>query len=443
MYSKNKVVWSEGMFLQPQLFQQHDRHFEALLHRVSEIGSIYPWGFSQISIDDAQQRLGKVSLVDFAGVFPDGSVFSSEELSDSVVALELPSGPINEVIVLAVAERRPGVAEVETSAKPEEFARFRVDEQSIGDSNSGYAQDAELQVGKLKLRLALARDVKNAYSCLGIVRVIERAADGSLVLDPNYCAPCLEYGAAPFLVRFIDEMRGLMVQRASALSGRLSSTKGGVGEIQDFLFLQVINRFLPLLGHLSTIRRLHPEELYRILISLAGELCTFSSGNRTASEYPAYVHERLFESFQPVIVALRNSLSMVIDASVVPIPFELLKHNVRKAVVHDKSLFSSSAFYLVVNADVPAEYVRAKLPLLMKIGPVEKLKDLVNFNLPGIAVRHLPVAPQRLPFYEGFTYFELDSTGELWGLLASSGGIGLHVAGDVPNLKIELWAARK
>jgi type VI secretion system protein ImpJ len=39
-------------------------------------------------------------------------------------------------------------------------------------------------------------------------------------------------------------------------------------------------------------------------------------------------------------------------------------------------------------------------------------------------------------------YFELDQNGEWWGQLAASGGIGMHVAGEFPGLKMELWAIR-
>ena len=44
MSSQNKVVWSEGMFLRPQHFQQQDRYLERLVEaRSGAIGSYY-WG---------------------------------------------------------------------------------------------------------------------------------------------------------------------------------------------------------------------------------------------------------------------------------------------------------------------------------------------------------------------------------------------------------------
>ena len=78
----------------------------------------------------------------------------------------------------------------------------------------------------------------------------------------------------------------------------------------------------------------------------------------------------------------------------------------------------------------------------MKIGAVEKIQDLVNLQLPGIALRPLPVAPRQLPFHAGFVYFELDRSSEHWRELQDSGGFALHVSRGFPGLKMEFWAIR-
>ena len=76
-------------------------------------------------------------------------------------------------------------------------------------------------------------------------------------------------------------------------------------------------------------------------------------------------------------------------------------------------------------------------------GPSDKLRDLVNLQLPGVVLRSLPTAPRQLPFHAGFHYFELDRGGELWKQLEKSGSLALHVAGDFPALELELWAIRQ
>ena len=133
---------------------------------------------------------------------------------------------------------------------------------------------------------------------------------------------------------------------------------------------------------------------------------------------------------------------MVLEQHAVPIELHDRKYGVRVAVVPDKSLLTGSTFVLAVNAQMPSEALRLRFPTQTKIGPVEKIRDLVNLQLPGIGLRSLPVAPRQIPYHAGFNYFELDASGELWRALKQSGGLAMHVAGEFPGIELELWAVR-
>jgi type VI secretion system protein ImpJ len=438
-----KVVWSEGMLLQPQHLQQHDRYLQAHLEaRVAPLRP-YPWGFSSLRIDEQQLAFGKIALQACAGVLPDGTPFMLPMEDELPLPLDVPDEARNALVVLALPLRRPGVPETADSPGLDNFARHRAVDHEAWDSN-GLDNSALMQVGQLRVRLALEPEVVNAHSTLGIARVVERRPDNRLVLDPEYCPPCLDFRVAPRLSSFADELVGLLQQRGQALAGRLSQPgAAGAAEIADFLLLQLVNRAEPLLAHLASMTGLHPEELYRQLVALAGELATFGAGARRATQYPAYRHDRLRESFEPVIEHLRESLSAVLDSRAVPIPLEERQFGIRVAVMRDPELVKSATFVLAVNAQMAAESLRNAFPRQVKIGSVEKIRDLVNLQLPGIGLRPLPVAPRQLPFHAGFTYFELDRGSEYWAALGSSAGFAMHVAGDFPGLQMEFWAIRK
>ena len=71
----DKVIWSEGMFLRPQHFQQFERYIEdqaAARHRYL---TPYNWGITKLEIDSSLLSLGKVAVIYAEGVFPDGSMF--------------------------------------------------------------------------------------------------------------------------------------------------------------------------------------------------------------------------------------------------------------------------------------------------------------------------------------------------------------------------------
>jgi type VI secretion system protein ImpJ len=112
------------------------------------------------------------------------------------------------------------------------------------------------------------------------------------------------------------------------------------------------------------------------------------------------------------------------------------------AIVTDRELFSTAVFILAARADVASEDLRRRFPAQLKIGPAEKIGDLVRLGLPGVPVHPVPVAPRQIPYHAGFAYFELDQTDQLWDQLKSSGGVAMHVTGEFPGLAMEFWAIR-
>ena len=118
-----------------------------------------------------------------------------------------------------------------------------------------------------------------------------------------------------------------------------------------------------------------------------------------------------------------------------PIDLQDRKHGMRVAIIADVELQRNAIFVLAVNAQMPGDALRARFPTQVKIGPAERIRDLVNLQLPGVTLRALPVAPRQIPYHAGFTYFELETRGnELWKQLETSGGLAMHIAGDFPGL---------
>jgi type VI secretion system protein ImpJ len=439
----SKVIWSEGMLLQPQHLQQHDRYLHSVIeNRVAGVRA-YAWGFSRLVIDEQLLAQGKLALLACTAVLPDGTTVNLPQDDALPEPLDIPEDARDALIVLALPLRRMGIAETSDEHGADNFARHRPVDYETMDSN-GLDNSALMQVGSLRLRIALEKDAANAYTTLGIARVIERRPDNRVVLDPAYCPPCLDFRAAPRLASFADELVGLLNQRAQALAGRLSQPGvAGAAEITDFLMLQLLNRSMPLFTHLAGMTGLHPERLYAELAQLAGELATFSRPDKRAGAYPVYRHDQLAESFAPLIEDVRAALSMVVDPRALALRLEERQFGIRVAVVPDQELLRSATFVLAVNAHMPPEALRNGFPAMVKIGSVEKIRDLVNLQLPGVALRALPVAPRQLPFHAGYTYFELDKNSEQWKLLQNSVGFAMHIPNEYPGLQMELWAIRK
>jgi type VI secretion system protein ImpJ len=440
---ENRVVWGEGLFLQPQHLQQQERYFERLVRGTAPLRP-FAYGLTQLELDTDLLTLGKFALRAAAGILPDGTPFSLPGEADPPRPIDLPETVRNATVHLLLPTRQPGGVETAPPTQIETVARFMTGEHEAVDTNAGYQSTATVPIGKLRLRLALEGDARAGHVSLGLARIIEVRADKSVVLDDTYIPPVLACSASGVLAGFMSQLQGLLHHRAEALAGRVSETATrGAAEIADFLLLQLCNRYEPLTTHLAaTVSQLHPEDFYWVAVSLAGELATFTETRKRPPVFPNYRHDDLHATFRPVFSALRQSLSAVLEQTAVPVALQERKFGIRVGPILDRSLVTDATWVLAVKAQMPAETLRRGFPNQVKIGPVEQIRELINVALPGIAVRALPVAPRQLPFYAGTTYFELDRSGPYWAALTRSGGIAIHVAGDVPGLEIECWAIR-
>lgn len=440
----NKVIWTEGMFLQPQHFQQHDRHLAQQQQARFSAAAGYGWGWLHLTIDPAALNLGKIALTAGQGIMPDGVAFDLPGQDAAPAAFDVPGDTRDELVVLALTLARPGVAESDAENDAGSMPpRFRSAEVEVGDTNVTGQRVAPIQIGRLHLRIMLARDATEGFATLGLCRVVERRADNKLVLDTRYIPPTLHCGGNEILASHLREMHGLLHQRGEALAARLAQPgRAGVGEISDFLLLEAINRHEPLVAQWRQTSVLHPKDLYFGAVSLAGELSTFRERRRPV-ELPAYLHDEPARCFQPLMDDLRQSLSMVMEQTAIPIDLQDRKYGVRVALIPDVELQRNAQFVLAVASQLPGDALRARFPTQVKIGTVERIRDLVNLQLPGVTLRPLPVAPRQIPYHAGFNYFELETRGsEMWKQLESSGGLAMHIAGDFPGLELEFWAIR-
>ena len=108
----------------------------------------------------------------------------------------------------------------------------------------------------------------------------------------------------------------------------------------------------------------------------------------------------------------------------------------------DHKLLGTSSFVLAASAQCDSEELRQRLPAHLKVGPVERIRQLVNLHLPGIKVKPLPVAPRQIPFHSGKTYFALELSSEELAQLERSGGFAFHVSGEFSGLELKFWAIR-
>ncbi len=440
----SKVVWSEGMFLNPQHFQQQERYFERYVDGKCSAFGAYGWGIHHIEIDQELLKLGKISVISAKGVFPDGTPFSFPDQDDNPPVLAVPEGTHDKIVYLAVPVKRPGAVDVLSDNESQSLARYYAIQQEARDVSFEGSDNIPIDIGKLRIRLLLESDDLSGYACIGIARVAESREDKNVLLDEQYIPTCLDCTATPKLAGFISELVGLLHHRGESIAGRLADTqRGGTAEIADYMMLQLINRLEPLSIHLSQMQGLHPLGLFSEVVQMVGELSTFTNNNKRPPVFPPYLHDNLQATFMPVMSSLRQCLTMVYEQTAISLALVEKKFGIRVAQIPDRSMLSTAVFVLAVRADVAEASLRTHFPAQVKIGPVERIRQLVNAAMPGIPLKVLPVAPRQIPFHSGFTYFELERNSNFWKELQQSGGFALHIGGDFPGLELEFWAIRQ
>lgn len=443
MGRKNKIVWSEGMFLQPQHFQQHDRYLENTINSRASALALFDWGFVNVKIDEQQLKLGKFALTECRGIFPDGTPFSLPEDDVLPLPIDIANGVQDSIVYLTLPVIRNEAVEFDSDEEIELLARYHAKEFEVKDSYVNSDSRKVLHVGQLQSRLTTAEDDRSSYVCIGIARIVECRTDKTIVLDDKYIAPMLNCAKSSNLQGYIEEILGLIKTRGEALANLVTSgSTGGVAEVADFMLLQLVNRYEPLYRHFSLIDGLHPEVLYRSIVQLAGELATFIDKTKRCKPFDEYKHEDLSETYTPVMEVIRQYLNMVLEQNAIPIPLSGPKYGVYAGKIPDRNLIDNAVFVIAVKADIPPDKISEFFPPQTKIGPVEKIQQLVRSALPGITIHALPVAPRQLPYHAGFSYFELNKKNEMWPQLKTSGGIAVQIGGEFPGLEIEMWAIK-
>ncbi|BEE18305.1 type VI secretion system baseplate subunit TssK [Aeromonas enteropelogenes] len=442
MSSRNRVIWREGLFIKPQHFQQQQRHSDYALHARLSALSDYFYGLQSLAINEDYLGFGRIALVGATGILPDGTVFNIPNDDLLPTPLEVTDASVaNQKVYLALPLSVSGVNEVGQGGQV--ATRLQAHRHDVRDLHSEGGDVVSLEVGRVSLRLMLEREDRSAYASLAIARILDKRPDGGLVLDPNFMPCSISVSAIPALKRFLGESAGLVAERARSLSQRIAAPgQQGVADVAEFMMLQLLNRAQPQLSHLARLGTLHPERLHEALVQLCGELMTFTDESRLPPEFPAYRHDDQQVSFEPVMLALRQALSTVLSPRAVSIQLRKHQYGIVVAMVNESELMQSADFVLAVRARMPQEQLRKQLLQQTKVASSDKIRELISLQLPGIPLLPLPVAPRQLPYHAGYSYFQLDRQSPAWQMLAVSNTLAFHIAGDFPELDMQLWAIR-
>ena len=441
MYA-DKVIWQEGMLLRPQHLQHSDRYYHQQLNRTRLLG-IDCWGFQALEVDVQYLNLGKVVVNQACGVLPDGSLFELNGAMEPLV-LQVPPNAARQAVYLALPLAAANQAEVRTPEQSDALTRYVSRETEVGDCNTGADSRCQINCARPDLRLLLGEQSSDAlYVKLQVAHVLDSTSEGGVRLDTDFVPTFIYLQGSGYVSSCIKEVISLLATRGDAIAARVQGNGASAGaQIGDFLMLQLINRAELVLRHYLSQPQVRPEAVFREMLSILGELSTFAADSRRVQLEVRYQHGDQGESFRGLMEGLRDVLSQVLEQHAIELTLQPRQYGVLVCPMSDPKLLGSATFILAATARCDSEELRYRLPAHLKIGPVERIRELVNLQLTGIKLKPLPVAPRQIPFHAGKTYFILELSARDITQLEQSGGFAFHASGEFAELELHFWAIR-
>lgn len=438
----HKVIWQEGMLLRPQHLQHNDRYYHQQLNRTRLLGSD-AWGLLTLELNMQYLKLGKLVVNQASGVLPDGSLFDLSTAMEPLV-LQVPTDAGKQGVYLALPLASGTCLDVRQPEQSDVLARYLSCEVEVGDSNVGVDARCRINCARPDLRLLLGEQPGDQrFVKLKVAQVLDATGEGGVILDTAFVPTFIFVQEHGYVASCLKEVVGLLASRGDAIAARIRGESTAAGtQLGDFLMLQVINRTELELRHCLSQARVRPEAMFRALVSMLGELSTFASDSKRAHLDVHYQHADQGASFRGLMERVRAVLSVVLEQHAIELTLQPRQYGVLVCPVSELKLLGTATFILAATAQCDAEELRQRLPAHLKVGPVERIRELVNLHLAGIKVKPLPVAPRQIPFHAGKTYFMLDMSSRDIAQLEQSGGFAFHVGGEFAGLELNFWAIR-
>lgn len=433
----------KGTFLNAQYLQSQDRFLDNTLQFQMESLSSYPWGFSELRLDQEALAAGNVALTRAAGIFPDGLLFDIPD-ADPVP----PARPIAEYfeqdqnqvdVYLSIPAYREKGLNVSMGNRNAD-TRYLADVIMLRDENSGLAEKP-VQVARKNFRFLFEGENLKGYSSLRIARV-RRTTAGTFQLDARFQPPLLDIRTSDYLMSIARRLVEILSAKSSILAGQrrqknLSLADFPTSDIANFWLLYTINSHFPQLQHIYETKRGHPEDLFNVMLSLAGCLTTFSTKVHPR-DLPKYDHDDLEPPFTDLDEKVRDLLETVVPSNYISLPLKLVSPHIYATALADDKYFRDTRMYIAIASEMNEGELIAKAPQLIKVCSANHIEHLVRQALPGVVMTHTPRPPAAIPMKLNHQYFSLNMSGVYWEAVLRGRNLAAYVPGDFPAPQLEL-----
>jgi type VI secretion system protein ImpJ len=446
-----RVVWSEGMLVSPQHFQQSDLYHEGLLACRLEAVATHTWGVFTLEIDQGALASEQVGLARFHGVLPDGTYLrfqagdAEAPASRAVEAHFPPTAPTLDVFLAVPRERHgvPSIAPENSDPASSRRARFRAASRSVVDLG-GDSADLAVAFAERNVSLLFGDEPGDDFDRLKIAELV-RGPGGALALNQDFIPSLLRCSTSPCLMASLRRLLALVNAKQRQLSQERrqrdsASVEFGANEVTRYVQLAALNTALPVLVHASRAGELSARELYLFLIQMVGQLATLAPDTDPTS-LPAFCFADLRATFAPLFTLLDQLLQSNLREACVSVPVEV-RDGVHLAQLSDERVIRCVQFILAVQAQgMSEEQVGRELPVRAKIAAPAQLPFLLKSATRGLGLQLTHRPPAEVPIRPQVAYFVLDGAGDHWRRALDEQSLAIYLPPPYhpSQLKLELF----
>ncbi len=438
-----KVVWHEGMKLNPHHFQQADRYNEYYINSKINLLNSNFWGLKEIKIDIAALAGGSFGLINCSGIMPDGITLdmpNNDPLPKTRSFEELFQATAEKLeVYLCLPSDNPAGNNCQINdASTGNNSRYTLQNNEIADYNTG-SNLRSIGVVKPNFQFKFGEESLEDYTSLKLGHII-RSSDGKYTMDEEYIVPSLFISASEVLLNYIRDILSTLVSKSKELRVQASIRKPelSITQVEILLMLQTVNSFIPLLNYYYSSQNIHPEALYVLLLNLAGQLSTYSNLGIKNTEYPPYEHKHLTEIFGQIIndINLMLNIQKTVERRDIVIPLRKQAETLYIGQLSPNQI--PSQFFIAVYSDIPEKKIISELPKNIKISAYEEIFAVHQAGIQGVSIEYIARPPAGVSVNEKAVYFKINKEGRFWEKIVTKNNIAFFLAAEFKALEPEL-----
>ena len=455
MNKAQPIYWHQGMFLQPQHFQQSEQFLSGQFDVLRQNISPWLWGFIQLDVAQSSAAAKRVEILSAELLFQDGTYAKLDDNAllqpRSLEGIDVdPETPLTAYIALRKPSPfEPNVTVIQEMTEVADVKTRFFTLASPSQTNDIYSDSDPADTQNLTVKLEIVFETeREAYSDYLLVPFAKIALDGeNLGFVNDYIPPSINIAGSARLSHMLKELRDELAGRAIQLNNSQAMTAHSqvdANALRYRLGLQALSRFVPRLYHETEADQVHPWSIYGGLRELVGEISTFAQDINVLGEHsngekllPNYEHLNIGECFtsaRTLISQLLNEISIGPQFMV-----EMERQQQTFSVEIPAEFFEERAdFYMVLNTKQEWEEQSQSFFTSAKLAAKNTIDVLVERALPGIGLIHVPTAPAGLPKKAFANYVRIDIHDDEWLSVQRQQSLVLHWDEAPEDLHIEL-----